>query len=125
MPNGPGIDCGDRLLAEMIQDSLLARETQQVGPYTEDVFTIPSESERPISLDKDELEAIKSAVKWVKDKTASKLTEITHEHSKGWNMGEDGDIIDPYIDGLSDEEFNSIKQHQKDASNLIDSVFGD
>ncbi|HQU43004.1 MAG TPA: hypothetical protein PK867_09335 [Pirellulales bacterium] len=53
----------------------------------------------------DEIEAIKRAVDFVKGKTASELSNITHEFSRSWRMAADGDELNIYIDLEPEEQY--------------------
>lgn len=123
MPKGPGIDQGDTLLAEMHSDQLITSRETECGPYKENVYSIVSQHATNL-LDDADVEAIQQALQWVDNKTGTQLSDMTHEHSRSWISGENGDILDVYQDVLSDEEFDKIIKIQSRAKGLVDSVFG-
>jgi len=125
MPKGPGIDDGDGLLNEMVSDNLISKEMKHAGPYPEAVFKLVESCQPSITLSDDELDAVRDAVEYIRDKSATELSDITHEYSRSWNNNKNGDIVDPYIDLVSDDDHNRIKQHQGEAARLINSVFGE
>ena len=49
--------------------------------------------------------AIQQAADFVKDKTAVQLSQLTHEYSRSWIQGKNGDILDVYIDVIPDDEY--------------------
>ena len=56
-----------------------------------------------------QVEAIKEATLFCQPRTAVELSQITHERSRSWIEGKDGDLLDIYIDTIPDEEYESRK----------------
>ena len=50
----------------------------------------------------------------MRDKTATQLSQYTHEYSKAWNEGENGQLLDIYIDIIPDAEYYRRKKELKD-----------
>ncbi len=46
----------------------------------------------------------------MQEKTATELSEITHEYSRSWNAARDGQTLNIYIDQIDDEEFSRREQ---------------
>lgn len=47
-------------------------------------------------------------------KTATQLSQYTHEYSKAWNEGENGQVLDIYIDVIPDAEYYRRKRELAD-----------
>jgi hypothetical protein len=104
MPNGPGIDDADRLLDELIEDGTLALRQMRIGPYDAICYRLLKNA-IPENLSLDEIEAIKTAVDFVKGKTAGELSSLTHEFSRSWRLAEDGEELNIYIDLEPEEQY--------------------
>ena len=123
MPKGPGIDDGDVLLNELKQEGLIESQTQQKGPYPENMYTLRGQVPNPISAD--EREAIRHALDWAnRHPTATHLSDVTHSESRAWNLSEMGEDLDLTLDTLSDEQYSEMIRARDWADNLVDSVFG-
>jgi hypothetical protein len=105
MPNGPGIDQGEMLLATMSRAGMLQTRTTKVGPYPATAYRISEQSFPGQGLSNVAIEAIRDAVNFVKDKTAAELSELTHENSRSWNAAKEGQSLNIYIDQIADDEF--------------------
>ena len=110
MPNGPGIESGEALLNELVLSGIIARRSARIGPYPTTKYAVIADTVPGPSLDGDKLDAIRSAVKFVQEKTATELSEITHEYSRSWNAARDGQTLNIYIDQIDDEEFSRREQ---------------
>jgi hypothetical protein len=116
MPHGPGIDCGDELIAELELSGVLERKRVPEGPRTTTRYELTDR--QPVAGEKlsaAELRAIRQAVAFVRRKTATELSELTHEHSRSWIEARDGQPLDIYIDMIPDEEF---QQRERDIDAL-------
>jgi hypothetical protein len=113
MPNGPGIHDADDLLEEMVEEGTLGLRQVRIGPYDAMCYWLKRNT-IPEGLSLDEIEAIKTAVDFVKGKTASELSSITHEFSRSWRLAADGDELNIYIDLESEEQYlRRMKAFQK------------
>lgn len=121
MPMGPGIDDGDLLIAELEAEGRIKISWQFNGPYKEQVLEIA----QPVQLDPNDprFKAIEEAVKWIEGKTAAELSNITHEHSRSWREGCDGDVLDIYVDLLEDCEYERVKEAVSQADDLLAEAF--
>ena len=97
MPNGPGIDNADDLLGEMVDEGRLDFRVAHVGPYDAMKYSLKT-NVVPAELSVEEIGAIKSAVDFVKGKSATELSNITHEYSRSWQMAQNGDELNIYVD---------------------------
>lgn len=103
MPNGPGIDRGDELIAELIAEGILQSRTVSVGPHRAHEYSLVSKQMPDLSLVA--IDAIRAAWDFVKGRTANELSEITHEHSRSWRQAKDGEELNLYLDLQTDEEY--------------------
>jgi hypothetical protein len=106
LPQGPGIHQGDAILDAYRDQGLLDYELFHEGPYAEYRYRLSdrgreSLGELPSKVDS----AIQRAVDFVRDKTATQLSQFTHEYSKAWNEGNNGDVIEIHIDVIPDTEY--------------------
>lgn len=114
MPHGPGIDCGDELIAELELSGILELKTVPEGPWTTTRYRLARAERSGEQLSAAETRAIKQAVAFVRKKTAAELSELTHEHSRSWIEARDGQPLDIYIDLIPDDEF-ARRQREIDA----------
>jgi hypothetical protein len=105
MPNGPGIDEFDQLLAEMLADGWLTIGETQVGSYRAMVFTL-GQACPPPSLPQEAMEAVREGVKAVGGKAAATVSDESHQQSRVWREAKDGEELDIYLDLMDDEERN-------------------
>jgi hypothetical protein len=110
MPCGPGIECGEELLNELVLSGLLAREHTTVGPYTATAYRLTEKPSRGEALPPQALRAIEQAVNFVKDKGAAELSDLTHEFSRSWNCAQEGQELNIYVDPIPDDEFAARAQ---------------
>ena len=61
------------------------------------------------------------AVLFCKDKTASQLSQSTHEHSRSWIEGKDGDTLN--IDLILEEEYAKLRVELDRLSSSLADVF--
>lgn len=114
MPHGPGVDCGDELISELIVSRVLERETVSEGPWSTSKFKIASSDLPGDELTADEFDAIKQAAHFVQSKTATELSDLTHEHSRSWISACDGEHLNVYNDMIPDDEFEE-REHAIEA----------
>ena len=105
MPNGPGVDDGNELLQELADAGHLTRKTIRVGPYPANEYHLTENDLAGKPLSKDAVKAIKEAATFVKGKTATELSNLTHEYSRSWTKAKDGERLNVYIDIIPDDEF--------------------
>lgn len=103
MPHGPGIDCGDELIAELELSGTLELRRVPEGPWSTTRFQLTGHGHDKLAAA--ETRAIKQAVDFVRKKTAVELSELTHEHSRSWIEARDGQPLDIYIDIIPEHEF--------------------
>jgi hypothetical protein len=63
-----------------------------------------------VDLSNPRYRAVEKAVKWVEGKTAPELSRETHDYSRSWQMGSDGDELNIYVDLMDDEEYASMRR---------------
>ncbi len=116
LPQGPGIDRSDELFGGLVGDGLLTLERIHEGRYPEVRYWLTDkgrDAERP---PEDARAAIKEATLFCLPRTAAELSLITHERSRSWIEGKDGEILNIYIDTIPDEEY----ERRREAIDQID-----
>jgi hypothetical protein len=122
LAHGPGVHRIDDLLAAMEKDGLIEIRQEPSGPYLENVYRLAGHS--PLDTPSPAHQAVVAAVSYIRDKTGSDLSEVTHERSRSWQRGRDGDVLNIYVDTLSDTDFNSLQSGLASAEEMVNSVFG-
>src|SRR5262249_15414333 len=95
MPNGPGIEAGNDLLDELCSSGFLTRDSVPIGPYKATRYHLTGK-EWP-RMPKEAQEAIEQAANFVNEKTATELSDLTHEFSRSWKKASDGQRLNCYI----------------------------
>ena len=123
LPQGPAIHDGDRILLDLQNEGWLELETIHEGPYPDNRYRLTAKAWAPeCDLPDKAKEAIQRAVDFVRDKSASELSEITHEYSKAWNQQpEPGGLLDIHLDVIPDEEY----QRRRTELEKMEPVFND
>lgn len=109
MPNGPGIDDGKELLTELERAGLVETVPAQKGGHTEYGCRLV-DSTPDLGFQEAETNAIRKAVEMVKEPTASRISEISHDVSRAWREAKMGDQLNIYADGESDDEYKARKE---------------
>lgn len=121
MPNGPGIDDGDNILCALESTKKIRRGVQPVGPHREDVYTLCASD--PIKLTHDETQAIRRAIEWVGEKSATQISKESHELSRTWRLADEakqsGRPLHIYLDSMSEEEWDRLQAVSDDVRNLF------
>jgi hypothetical protein len=124
LPNGPGIHKGEDLFAELLAGALLTQEiTHEEGPYPEYRYHLTEKGRQATGLPEDVRHAIGKAVMFCKDKTASELSQITHEHSRSWNAAKDGDVLNIDIDLIPEDEYAKRQQEFRRLDQSLADIF--
>jgi hypothetical protein len=118
MPNGPGIDEFDSLLSEMLADGWLTIGETQVGPYRAMMFSL-GQSCPPPSLTPEAIEAIRAGVAAVDGKTATAVSDESHQKSRVWREAKDGEELDIYLDLMDDAERDRREANLTALANVI------
>ena len=121
MPNGPGIDDGEAIIHELVGDGVIRTGNTGTGPYVETSFKLHGNPR--LSLTGAQLVAIQKAAGYIKKKTASKLSELTHEYSRSWLDAKNGDELNIYLDVLSEDELAQGRQSIHKLKTIVDEVF--
>jgi hypothetical protein len=107
MPHGPGIDCGDELITELELSGILERKQEPEGPWQTARYELTRAGRSEGKLSAAETRAIKEAVEFVGSKTATELSDLTHEFSRSWLEARDGQPLNIYIDIIPDDEYET------------------
>ena len=106
MPHGPGIDNSDTLLGELISNGVLKCEQLQAGDFTGFRFALTGEPPAGSPLTARAIEAIRRGVEHVDKKTASEVSEESHDVSRTWRSARIGEELNIYLDLPDDDELN-------------------
>lgn len=111
MPYGPGIDGSDELIREMADEGTINAVSRfDGGPFPSNEYRIAESKKTPSTLlSLEAISAIQKAVAFVQDKSSAELSTLTHERSRAWQEAADGEILDVYIDLMSDDEYERYK----------------
>lgn len=118
MPQGPGIDACDHLLADMLANDWLKIGERQVGNCTAMVLAL-GDSAPASTLNERQVAAVRDGVAAVKHKSARFVSDESHKDSRVWNEGKDGQALDIYLDLIPDEERD---EYSKGCQSLIDAL---
>jgi len=110
MPYGPGIECGDELLNELVLSGVLSRKHTAVGPYTAIGYRLTGKPLPGEAVSEQAVCAIEQAVNFVREKGAAELSDLTHEFSRSWNSAQEGQELNIYVDQIPDDEFAAREQ---------------
>jgi hypothetical protein len=109
LPEGPGIDQSQKLFTELVQEGFLTIELFRDGPYPEYYYKLTQKGRDAQPPSVDAQRAIHQATDFCYPKTAAELSQLTHDKSRCWKHGKDGDILDIYIDLIPDDEYHQGK----------------
>jgi hypothetical protein len=62
-------------------------------------------------------------VLFCKDKSATQLTQITHDRSGSWNAGKDGDILEFEIDLIPEDEYAKREEELRHVDQVLANIF--
>lgn len=105
MPYGPGISDSFELLDPLEANGFLVRQDITDGMYPESVYRLTDKEFPENSLPKAAIDAIRQATQYVLPMSAKQISNETHEHSRSWYEGKNGEILDIYTDLIGDEEY--------------------
>jgi hypothetical protein len=109
LPQGPGINDSHRLFSELVREGCLVVERIHEGPYPEYRYLLTEKGQNLERPPEDARVAIKDAADFCLPKTAAELSQLTHERSRSWIEGKDGDVLNIYIDTIPDDEYERRK----------------
>jgi hypothetical protein len=115
LPEGPGIDDSASLFGKLVAQDYITIERTHEGPYPEFRYRLTDKAKLLNPPEKQAKLAIEKAAEFARAKLASELSNLTHEHSRSWKKGANGDILDIYVDLIPDDEF---EKEQADTANL-------
>jgi len=106
LEHGPGIHEDEPLIRGMVDEGLLQVELVHEGPYPEHRYRLTEKARQECSrVPGDARLAIEQAALFSKDRTAAELSFLTHHRSRSWKQGQMGEILNIYIDTISDDEY--------------------
>lgn len=77
------------------------------GPWQTTRYELSRDGRSEEKLPAGAKRAIKEAVEFVCSKTATELSELTHEFSRSWMEARDGQPLNIYIDIIPDDEYET------------------
>lgn len=107
LPNGPGIDDFEALVAELEAENKLVVVLGEKGPYKQTTLVLKAAVE--INPQDPEFVAIRKAIRWVKSHTTRQLSDITHEQPSYQGQPRIGYEQAIYLDAVSEEEYEGIR----------------
>lgn len=126
MPRGPGIDEGKDIIADLIKAGKIKHSEQPSGPYTDDVYSLCA-ANLDLHLSEQERDAIRSAIDWVGEKTATAISHESHERSVTWREAKAenrlGAELHAYLDALGEEALQRHAAASQHAKEMLDGVF--
>ena len=116
-PYGPAIHKGDELLDELVADGMLAVGERSVGNCVERYYKLltPDEIGVPDAIAR----AADYGVAKVGDRSATAVSQETHEKSREWKRSPMGAELNIYADLLSDDEYRAAHRAQADVAALL------
>ena len=124
MPNGPGIHSCGGVVAELIAEGVLATDHVPVGPFRAVRYRFTGRDLSGTPLPDEGVRAVQRAVQLVQDKPATELSDMTHEFSRSWNMANDGDELNIYVDLIPDDEYETREENLARLRKSLDEVLG-
>jgi hypothetical protein len=127
MPRGPGIDEGDDLIRELIQEGSLRSEGIRAGPFPSVRYRLASKADYSTLRhgDPHEVEAVQRAVEHALSRTAEQLTAEVHEYSRAWRAAANGESLDLALDVTTKEEDEEMETLLDESSRDLKSIWGD
>jgi hypothetical protein len=122
MPNGPGIDRADHLLADLVADRFVIQTHVARGPFTEICCRITDQL-MPDDLPPEALTAIKTAVKDVRSHSAGEISEWSHDFSRSWKNTPNGSELDIYSDLIPDDVYEERKKELTEMKRAYEGLF--
>lgn len=123
MPKGPGIHNSGGLFESLIADGLMTRESVHEGPYPEYRYRLTEKGWGALPMPEEASCAVQKAVLFCKEKTASELSQITHEYSRSWGATQNGQILDIDIDLIPDDEYLKREEEFEELDECLAKVF--
>lgn len=121
MPFGPGVEAGQELINELVASGAVRVRHESDGPFPEIEFRLAQPT--PSGLAAAAQEAIRSAVRFVSDKSATELSNLLHERSRAWNSARPGEPLNIYTDMIPEEQFDSEQARLTEIREELAAVF--
>ncbi len=125
LEHGPGIHEDEPLICGMVDEGLMEVELVHEGPYPEYRYRLKEQTQQKRSEIPDDARlAIEKAALFVRDRTASELSFLTHNRSRSWKEGQMGEILNIYIDTIPDVEYQQRQQRMIALNSDLKGIFG-
>jgi len=125
LPQGPGIDRSPELFDGMVQAGYLLIERVHDGPFPEYRYRLTEKGRLVDRLPEDAAAAIKEATLFCLPRSAAELSQLTHERSRSWIEGKNGDVLNIYIDTIPDDEYEKRRTTLAELDNQLSAIWGD
>lgn len=116
LPEGPAIDDYEDILVILEREGRIELAQRGNGDFIEQIITL--KSSQPI-LDDDEMESIKEAVNWVKNKTAKQVSDESHKLSLSWQKRINGELLEIAFDALDLSEVDRLRAEEKQIADSL------
>lgn len=107
LPFGPGIDEGEVLLADLVRGGALHIDRIFNGPFPESRYRLSGTF--PVNTDDPVHRVALKAVEYLMGRSATEISQCSHEESRAWQITDNGKPMDIYLDFLSDDEFQRVR----------------
>jgi tetrahydromethanopterin S-methyltransferase subunit G len=124
LPCGPGVDQFDDLMRDLVAAGVVETEPTRIGPYKATIYRATERDCQPL-LSHEAIDAIRKAVEFVNDNTATELSQLTHDYSRSWNEADLGDELSVYKDILSDEEYELARARADRIESELDAAWSE
>jgi hypothetical protein len=101
----------------------LIEEKIHEGPYPEYRYRLTEQGREQARPRDDATHAIEQAVSLCLNKTGSELSQLTHDHSRSWNAGKNGDILNIDIDLIPEDEYVKREEEIRHVNDLLGKLF--
>lgn len=127
MPQGPGVDRGQELIDELVRRGVIRVQEKSVGPYTGRACEIADKKalKHLLALLNDREQAtVRTACGLVRDSSAKRLSDLTHQYSRAWNAAKMGGELPIYADLLlDDEQSDELRKRLERAAEDVGAIF--
>lgn len=124
LPQGPGIHQSHKLFDELVREGYLTIEPVHEGPYPEQRYRLTDKGRDAPRPPEDARIAVQQAVSFCQPRTTAELSQLTHERSRSWIEGKDGEILNIYLDVIPDDEYQKRAEEIARLDEQVTKAFG-
>lgn len=123
MPRGPGIDRFDVLIGELLAEGVVETHQIECGEYEGFQFRLGRNLQRRNALPPGAAESIAYGVQQVARKSATQVSDESHEVSRAWRAARDGEELNIYTDLLSPTEYAERTKRASEIAATLEGVW--